>query len=86
MDAETYTLAPSVVVEKARRLYDAGLYKQALDMLMRNQVVVDVYPTHVEMRLAKEMNNRRRDGKTEQVGFLGGWRIGRHFKGKKRKE
>lgn len=81
MNCESYTLAPSVVVDKARRLYEAGLYKQALDMLTRNQVVVDVYPTHVEMRLAKEMDNKR-----EQDKFVGAWRTGRHFRGKKRKE
>lgn len=44
MDAETYTLAPSIVVDKARRLHEAGLHEQALAMLTRNQVVVDVYP------------------------------------------
>ena len=58
MDYETYTLAPSVVVEKARQLASQGLHKQALDLLERNHIEVDVYPTRVEMRLPREMECR----------------------------
>lgn len=50
MDHETYILAPSTIVDKARRLRDAGLYQQALELLERNHVEMDVYPTRVEMR------------------------------------
>jgi hypothetical protein len=56
---ETYTLAPSVVVEKARRLAAQGLHKQALELLERNHIEVDVYPTRVEMRLPYEVQGRR---------------------------
>ena len=58
MEHETYTLAPSVVVEKARQLASHGLHKQALDLLERNHLEVDVYPTRVEMRLPREMECR----------------------------
>jgi hypothetical protein len=53
MEYETYTLAPSIVVEKARRLRDAGLYEQALDLLRRNCVEAHVYPTHVDMSIPR---------------------------------
>lgn len=59
MTCETYILAPSVVLDKARTLAGVGLYKQALEMLERNVVEVDVYPTRVEMRLPSEAKHRQ---------------------------
>lgn len=59
MDHETYILAPSTIVDKARQLASAGLYRQALELLSRNRIEVDVYPTHVDMRLPMEPHHRR---------------------------
>jgi hypothetical protein len=53
MDCETYTLVPSIVAEKARKLKGAGLYEQALDLLRRNCVEARVYPTHVDMSIPR---------------------------------
>jgi hypothetical protein len=57
---ETYILAPTKIVAKAKELYKKGLYEQALDLLENNCVVADVYPTKVEMRTAKELKNKGR--------------------------
>lgn len=59
MEAETYILAPSRIVDKARQLASAGLYQQALELLERNRVEMDVYPTKVEMRLPMEPAHRK---------------------------
>lgn len=59
MTHETYILAPSTVVEKARQLARVGLHQQALELLERNHVEVDVYPTRVEMRLPMESHHRK---------------------------
>jgi hypothetical protein len=64
MDSETYTLAPSVIADKARSLASQGLYQQALELLERNRVIAEVHPTYVEMRLSSELNSKditRRD-------------------------
>jgi len=53
MECETYTLAPSDVAEKAKRLAHAGLYAQALDLLQRNCIEAQVYPTRVEMHIPR---------------------------------
>ena len=45
MECETYTLAPSVVVDKARQLASVGLHIQALELLQRNAIEAKVYPT-----------------------------------------
>lgn len=72
MDAETYTLAPSIIADKARRLAASGLHQQALELLQRNCVVAEIHATHVEMRLATELN-----GAQQRANFLGGWRRSR---------
>lgn len=59
MDHETFILAPSLIVDKARQLASTGLYQQALDLLERNRVEMDVYPTRVEMRLPMEPQHRK---------------------------
>lgn len=69
MSPETYTLAPSIVVAKARKLAEAGLYTQALEMLQRNCVEASVYPTWVEMSIPRIPERRR--------GFEKGNRLGR---------
>lgn len=69
MECETYTLAPSVVVSKARKLADVGLYEQALQMLQRNCVEASVYPTRVEMSIPRVPEKQR--------GFKKGNRFGR---------
>ena len=64
-------LAPSVVVEKARRLAESGLYSQALEMLQRNCVEARVYPTWVEMaipRPAKKAEGYLKKGHTVRRG------------------
>lgn len=71
-NCDTYILAPSRVVDKARKLASAGLYKQALDLLERNRVEVDVYPTRVEMRLPMEQQHQR-----QREAMLGGRRMAR---------
>ena len=53
MNCETYTLAPSVVASKARKLAENGLYAQALELLQRNCVEAKVYPTWVEMSVPR---------------------------------
>lgn len=58
MDTETYILAPSVIADKARQLHSVGLHRQALELLQRNCVEASVYPTHVQMKLARELNAR----------------------------
>jgi hypothetical protein len=55
MNCETYTLAPSIVVDKGRKLYSAGLYAQALEVLRRNCVEARVYPTWVEMSVPRQI-------------------------------
>lgn len=59
MNYETYILAPSRIVERARQLASNGLYEQALNLLERNHVEMDVYPTRVEMRLPMEAVHRK---------------------------
>lgn len=59
MECDTYVLAPSRIVDKARHLASTGLYQQALELLERNRVEVDVFPTHVEMRLPMEKKYRQ---------------------------
>lgn len=59
MTHETYILAPSRIVERARQLASNGLYEQALNLLERNHVEMDVYPTKVEMRLPMEPAHRK---------------------------
>jgi len=59
MDCETYTLAPSVIAEKARKLADVGLYVQALELLQRNCVEARIYPTHVEMAMPRTPVRKR---------------------------
>lgn len=59
MDHETYILAPSRIVDRARQLASTGLYEQALNLLERNHVEMDVYPTKVEMRLPMEPHHRK---------------------------
>ncbi len=59
MDHETYILAPSKIADKARQLASVGLHQQALDLLERNHVEMDVYPTRVEMRLPMEEGHRK---------------------------
>lgn len=41
MNHETYILAPTTIVDKARQLASAGLYQQALELLERNRVEMD---------------------------------------------
>lgn len=53
MDCEKYTLAPSVIVDKARKLANVGLHAQALELLQRNCVEARVYPTWVEMSIPR---------------------------------
>jgi hypothetical protein len=60
MDCEKYTLAPSLVVDKARKLANVGLYLQALEMLQRNCVEARVYPTWVEMSIPRPTEKRQR--------------------------
>lgn len=57
MECETYTLAPPVVVSKARKLAETGLYAQALELLQRNCVEAKVYPTCVEMSVPRLRKN-----------------------------
>lgn len=56
---ETYIMAPTIIVTKARELYNVGLYEQALELLNRNKVIFDVYPTHVETRLPSIERRRK---------------------------
>lgn len=53
MDCETYTLAPSVIADKARQLHSVGLHAQALALLQRNCVEARVYATYVEMSIPR---------------------------------
>jgi len=64
MDCEIYTLAPSVIAEKAHKLADAGLYTQALELLQRNCIEARVYPTRVEMIVPRTAARKR--GLTKQ--------------------
>lgn len=59
MIRESYTLVPSVIAAKAHRLADAGLYEQALELLERNCVIAEVYPTRVEMLVPRPPINKR---------------------------
>lgn len=68
MDHETYILAPSQVVDKARQLANAGLYQQALELLNRNQVIAEVYATRVEMRVPQETETKRRKQRELVIG------------------
>lgn len=68
MDHETYILAPSKIVDKARQLASAGLYRQALELLNRNQVIAEVYPTRVEMSVPKETEQRRQQEREWKLG------------------
>jgi hypothetical protein len=68
LDCEKYTLAPSVVVDKARKLAEAGLYAQALEVLQRNCVEANVYPTHVEMSIPRASNKNRGFQKGNVIG------------------
>jgi len=68
MEKETYTLAPSIVAEKAHRLADAGLYQQALDMLQRNCVEAHVYATRVEMSIPRLPEKRHGFQKGNALG------------------
>ena len=81
MDAETYTLAPSIIADRARKLAASGLHQQALDLLQRNCVLAEIHATHVEMRLSTEMNDKR----AAQDKFIGGWRTGTKRRGRQRR-
>lgn len=72
MDCETYILAPSRIVDRARQLASVGLHQQALELLQRNRVEVDVYPTRVEMRLPLEKKQR-----AQRERMLGNQRMAR---------
>ena len=68
MDHETYILAPSQIVDKARQLAGTGLYQQALDLLTRNQVIAEVHPTRVEMSIPREADDRHRKQRESMLG------------------
>jgi hypothetical protein len=68
MECEKYTLAPSIVVDKARKLAEAGLFQQALEMLQRNCIEARVYPTRVEMGIPRTAERRRGFEKGNTVG------------------
>lgn len=58
MDHDKYTLAPSVIADRARKLAEVGLYQQALELLQRNCVEAHVYPTRVEMSIPRAGKKR----------------------------
>lgn len=51
---EVYYMAPAVVVSQAKKLRDSELYEQALDLLNRNLVRFDVFPTHIDVQIPTE--------------------------------
>lgn len=51
---EVYYMAPSVIVDQAKKLKNNELYEQALDLLNRNLVRFDVFPTHIDVQIPTE--------------------------------
>ena len=56
---ETYVMVPTTIAAKAKQLAGVGLFSQALEILERNRVEFDVYPTRVEMRLPQPVRAGR---------------------------
>lgn len=48
---ETITLAPSIVVRKAKLLREIGAYDSALKILEENKIEFDIYATHMEVNM-----------------------------------